>query len=454
MERKHLYQIPLSIAHPPYLQWCIDPKLRRYIDRRIPPDYTPAQILDILKISISQVRELSLDRKDYTLDDRCLSGSMTAFLAYILFAHRKNLHLNSLLAILKRYFPATELADLYQISFVIISQPGKFLQNFNFPPSRDWYLNLYYYSHNKFPQCLIDELRRLAGDKFKRTNLGILARTTCPQLGLREKQPIRDRLLLLHQCFQMAVIAGEFNTQNPRNADYDALLTLYRDRQADEDLDIVDRDEVQKLLTGLSNLVRNYYQPTSGTLSLDTPIGNDDHSQTIGDLQVDLTQSIDLDDYQKRDLALDLLKPHSVISVASPVENQLFLFRYGLGLTQSEIATEFGYNQSTSGRQHDRLIAKLAKELYLAYEQKPSTTQLSIEILDQYVEYVKLVCEDYYTELVMNILTEIINTSSRSSIMEQFVDRLETNWQFKFKPDSEGLNKVSTFVQRRTIRSN
>ncbi len=454
MERKHLYQIPQSIAHPPYLQWYVDPKLRRYIDRRIPQDYSSAQILDMLKISIAQVRELSLEQKDYTLEDRYLSGSMTALLAYILFAQRKNIHLNSFLEILDRYFPATELADLYQISLVIISQPAKFLQNFNLPLSGDWYTNLYRYSHNKFPQCLTDELRRLAGDKFKRTNLGILARTTCPQLGQKQKQPVRDRLLLLHQCFQAAVIAGEFNTKNPRTADYDALLALYRLRMEDGDWDIVDRDEVQKLLTDLSNMARNYYQPTSGALSLDTPIGDDDGSQTIGDLQVDLTQSIDLDDRQKRDLALDILSKYSLVSAASPVENRLLLFRYGLGLTQSEIGIEFDCNQSTIGRQHDRAIAKLAKELYLSYEHKPSTTQLSIEILDEYIEYLKLVCDDYYTDLVMNLFTEILHTSTRSSIVEQFIDRLETDWQFRFKPNSGGLTKVYTFVERRSIRSN
>ncbi len=453
MERKHLYQIPQSIAHSPYLRWYVDPNLRRYIDRRIPQDYSPAQILDILKISIAEVRQLSLERKDHTLADRDLSGSMTAFLAYILFAQRKTIHLNSFLEILDRYFPATELADLYQISLLVISQPSKFLHNFDLPASGDWYPSLYRYSHNKFPQCLIDELRRLAGDKFKRTNLGILARTTCPQLGQKEKQPIRDRLLLLHQCFQAAVIAGEFNTKNPRAADYDVLLALYRERQQDEDLDIVDRDQVQQLLTNLSHAVRNYYQPTSGALSLDTPIGDDDCSQTIGDLQVDLSQSIDLDDRHKRDLALDLLNRNLVVGVPSPVENRLFLFRYGLGLTQAEIGIELGCNQSTIGRQHDRTIAKLAKELYFAYEQKPSITQVLIEILDEYIEYLKLVCEDYYTDLVMNILTETIHTSTRSSIVDQFVDRLETNWQFRFKPNSGGLNKVYTFVERRSIRS-
>jgi hypothetical protein len=454
MERKHLYQIPQSIAHPPYLQWCIDPKLRRYIDRRIPPDYSPAQILEILKLSIAEVRELSLERKDYTLPDRNLSGSMTAFLAYILFAQRKNIRLNSFVELLERYFPGTELADLYQISLVVISQPVKFLQNFDLQPSGDWYASLFRYTYNKFPKSLIDELRRLAGDKFKRTNLGILARTTCPQLGQKAKQPDRDRLLLLHQCFQSAVMAGEFNTKNPQTADYDALLVLYHDRKEDADLDIADRDEVQQLLTNLSNVVRNYYQPMSGALSLDTPIGDDDNSQTIGDLQVDLSQTIDLDDRHKRDLALDLLSRNSLVGVASSVENRLLLFRYGLGLTQGEIGIELDCNQSTIGRQHDRTIAKLAKELYLSYEQKPSTTQLSIEILDEYIEYLKLVCEDYYTDLVMNILTETIRTPSQSSIVEEFVARLETNWQFRFKPDCAGLNKVYTFIQRRSIRSN
>jgi hypothetical protein len=486
MERKHLYQIPQSIAHPPYLRWYIDPKLRRYIDRRIPPDYSPAQILEILKRSISEVQQLSLERKDYTLADRNLSDSMTAFLAYILFAQRKTIRLNSFVEILERYFPGTELADLYQISLVVISQPTKFLQNFDVQASGDWHSNLSRYSHNKFPKCLIDELRRLAGDKFKRTNLGILARTTCPQIRQKAKQPDRDRLLLLHQCFQSAVIAGEFSTKNPQPADYDSLLALYRDRKQDLDLDIVDREEVQQLLTNLSNIVRNYYQPTSGALSLDTPIGDDDSSQTIGDLQIDLNQSIDLDDRHKRDLALDLLSKNSLVGVlsakrrlrqqlrnakgkasaqaeatptptaqvASPVENRLFLFRYGLGLTQSEIGIELDCNQSTSGRQHDRTIAKLAKELYLSYENKPSTTQLSIETLDEYIEYLKLVCEDYYTDLVMNILTETIQTSRQASIVEQFVEQLETNWQFRFKPDCGGLNKVYTFVQRRSIRSN
>ena len=463
MDRKHFYEIPASDEHPPYLGWRVDPRLRRYIHQQIPDGCPPIQVLATARMLVEEVQKLTLNRQHYTLPERNLSGAITAFLAYILFSERK-VRLDRMVELLERHFQGTQLRDVYQISLVIISHPSKFLANFQ--PQLDWYASLGWYSHNKFQKSLIDELRRVAGDSFKRTNLGLLNRCSCSRLEtclkqLGEKAQRLERLLLLHQCFQEAVVAKQFITNDPQAVHYDALLARYRACQQVTDLEIIDRVAVQELLTDLSNLIRQDRQQT--TRSLDAPLGNDNELGTLGDLVVDVRESVSLENSELRELALDLLSKNSLVNVASTgttrqldrakLGEQILFLRYGLSLTQDEAGLELGCNQTTIGRNHDRHIAKLAQQFYLGYHKLPTTTQISVEILTEYGEYIKSLCEDYYAQLTIALLTSVIATKSKSSVVEGFVELVETRWQFRFQAGGAGLSRVDTFVRERTVSS-
>ncbi len=461
MDRKHLYEIPESIETHPYLLWRVDPRLRRYIHQRIPADYLPAQVVEIAQVLVSEVQQLDLARTDYPLPARNLSGSIAALLAHILFSQKK-VRLVGLVEILQRHFQGTELRDVYQVSLIVISHPAKFLGNFQ--PQIDWYPSLCCYSHNKFQKSLTDELRRLAGDNFKRTNLGLLKRCSPSQLEtclkqLGERGERLEGLLLLHQCFQEAVVANQFVTNNPQSVHYDALLVRYRERKQVTDLAIDNRAAVQELLADLGNMIRNDRQQIAR--SLDAPLGSGDELGTLSDLVADVRESVSLENCELRELALDLLSKNSIVHVASiPPDRQvekaksadriLFLL-YGLRLTQVEAGSELDCNQTTIGRNHDRQIAKLAQDFYLSYHKLPATAQISIEILDEYGKYIKSLCEDYYAEMAIDLLTAVIETTPKSSVVARFIDRVETQWQFRFKPGEAGLKKVEVFVLERSI---
>jgi hypothetical protein len=459
MDRQHFYEIPESIDRHPYLRWRVDTRLKRYVHQRMPDHYSPTQVLATARILVEEVQELSLDRQQYTLSEHNLSGSMTAFIAHILFSERK-VRLDRTVELLKFHFQGTELHDVYQISLIVISQPSKFLRNFS--PQLDWYGSLCWYSHNKFQKSLTDELRKLAGDDFKRTNLGLLKRCTPSRLEtcLKQLGERRERLkglLFLHQCFQETVVANQFVTNNPQAVHYDALLARYRECKQVTDLEIVDQAAVKKLLADLGNMIRNDRQQIP--LSLDAPIGNDDDLGTLGDLVADVRESVSPEDCKPRELALDLLRKNSLVgTTATPADRQLtkailadriLFLLYGLRLTQVEAGLELDCHQSTIGRNHDRQIAKLGQESYLSYHKLPTTAQISIETLDEYSKYIQSLCEDYYAELAMDLLTSAVSTTSKSNVVERFIDLVEARWQFKFKPGGSGLDRINTFVRKR-----
>ncbi|PSB42706.1 hypothetical protein [Chamaesiphon polymorphus] len=259
----------------------------------------------------------------------------------------------------------------------------------------------------------------------------------------------KDRLpglLLLHQCFQETVTAKKFITNKPQPVHYDALLARYRQRSVGLNFEIVDRERVIELLDYLGTSLRNYARP--GEVSWDLPVNEDAQEvTTIGDLQPDLqpeSQRIVVTEYDEiRELALNLLDEHCL-------ELKLFLLQYGLELTQTEAAIELDCNQSTIGRQATKLLAKLAQELYSRYHKSSSAVNIPSDVLSQYIKYIDRVCSDYYPELLGAILTEIVVTeSNQSQIVALFIDRVTTQWQFKFKPDGMGARKAAEFVSRK-----
>ncbi len=312
MDRKYLYQIYTKHQQYAYFVPQVEPRLRRYIEQRIPADRSPLQVLQAAQILVEEVQRLPLERQTYSLLAKNQSGSITALLGHVLF-RQKRIQLHKTLEILQRYFQGTDLEDVCQFSLIVISHPTKFLRNFQ--PVPDWYESFCRYSQCKFPLSLTDELRRLAGDKFQRTNLGVLARTSAKSIDTitAEQFPrgagLFNRSILLYQCFQEVVKAQEFATNDPQPAHYAALLARYQERQKPPDLDITSLDEIKAILEDLGAGARHYYQPLSNSLPLDAPIYPEQSSTavTLGDIQIDASSSFVLEDQDKRDIALDLI---------------------------------------------------------------------------------------------------------------------------------------------------
>jgi RNA polymerase sigma factor (sigma-70 family) len=464
MDRQYFYQIPTPLDRHPYLQWQIDPRLRRYIYQRIPDKLARSQVLEIAQILVVELCQLvTIDLPNYTPTQRCLRGCITALLAQTLFLDRNvgaKVHLQirrQIFEPLQLHFQETELQDVYQTGLSIICHPAQFLKNFQ-PDRLDWYQSLATYSYYKFRQSLIDRLRTLpnAAD-FKRTNLGLLYRTSI-ESALKECEPASARfegLLLLHQCFREAVVAKQFVTNQPQPSHYDALLARYRSHQRSNKLAIVDRAMAIELLQYLGNMLRNYRK--IGTYSLDTTVGDTDSGTNFGDLQASPQAGLTIEATEIRERAMQFLEKQP--------PNRVLLLIYGLELNQEDTGIELSLNQTTIGRQTKRSIAKLAQAFYLdraptqserdacvapmAGEPSRGDSALSVEVLAQYVDYLTWICEDYYPTLLTTMLTEILaDRQIAANIVDVFVERIETQWQFKFKPGGIGSTKLAALVQQ------
>jgi hypothetical protein len=450
MKREQLYHIPERTKSRPYLRWYLDPRLRRYICGLIPDDYLPFQVVKVAQDLVEEIQQLKLEFKEYQLPQQNLSGSMTALLAHILFLEQ-NVRLDKHHESLERHFQGTELRDLYQVSLVVMCTPGRFLANFE--PEGDWYTSLCSYSHNKFRKSVSDELRVLAGGSFGRTNLGLLKRTSSEYLEIAidrtEKRGTRfSSLKLLHVCLQDAVKAKDFVTKKPQADHYDRLLVLYRERKKEADLEIADRIQLEKVLKELSTIVRNYYQLPSW--SFDLPLMKDVESgATRGDNFEDPREgrSIEYDDLKAKGWELFSQNSRSIAPKIRLADLSIFLLD-GLGLTQTEVGIELGCHFSVIGRRRSSQIAKLAKALYLNYENLPPTTDVSIEIINAYKDYIDPLCEEYYLQLAIDLLAEVTESTKAAKIVDVFVDRIQSHWQFQFQPAGIGLEKVAAFVRR------
>ena len=108
---RDFYTFPEISSQPPSIRWIEDPKLHRYIQ---------------------QIDNPHVDAIAYylvtTAPSHNSNACLTALLAHIAFipAHR----LRSTHTLLQQYY-TEDLTDLYQIGLEIVSQPRKFLSNFD-----------------------------------------------------------------------------------------------------------------------------------------------------------------------------------------------------------------------------------------------------------------------------------------------------------------------------------
>ena len=418
-----------------YLTWHRDPRLARYLSGF--EDRSLVQIADVL-----------VNRMCSNPTNRLACGCVTALLAHILFSTSGRAKIRSqILNPLQHHSTQIELADIYQIALDIISQPIQFLANFQ-PDPANWYGSLVRYSNYRFDRLLIDRIRSLPElSGFKRTNLGLLARTSPRRMKtalIHKGERVRlQQLLLLHQCLVDTIAVDEFDTRNPQPVHYDNLSARYIEQCERVDLAIDDRATLIQLVEYMGTAIRNYLQPQPDTL--DRSIDRDDaHGTALIDLIPDRSE-------RQHQLESHILK-QDVIELSNKLtidSDRLLMFFYGLELTQQEAGIELDCNTTTAKRRHDRCLKQLATDLHTKIF---PTADLSIELLESIIDRLKLIYEQLYAELLLAIFELIDNdvNSIESSIADLFIERIERQWQFNFKPTQMGLAKATAFV---TLRS-
>jgi hypothetical protein len=452
------HTLPIPIDRAPYLQWHEDPRLRRYLRSLISEKSLPLEVSAIAQVLFAKLQQLPLQRQDYQPGDRDMSGCITALLAQILLSQQQGKWIKSdLFTKLQHQAPTIELADLYTMGLVILSDPGRFLHNFK-PDLISWYDSLCRFSYGKFRRSLVDRLRNLPDlQHFKRTNLGILVRASDKRVkaALIEDGEQGERLagmFFLHQCLKETVEAKQFETRNPQPVHYAALLARYIEQGSEMQFSIPDPERLKDILKSMGNALRNYEQPLID--SLDRSVGNGEHSQgtTLGEMiNIPIADEDSIIGKQEREqlqeqvvnLLLQLpLEPDRVIA------ERILLLLYGLDLTQTEVGVELGCHQATIKRQRDLIVAKLSMQLHqeLFPYQQLTTNELGI-----YVDYITFSCKDYYPELLNEILTSIDKEidQARSSITDLFITEIKTQWQFQFRSGQMGITKAHNFVRSR-----
>ncbi len=429
-----------------YLTWHRDPRLVRYL--RGLEDRSSAQIAQIL------VNRILADPTD-----KLACGCVTALLAHILFSASGRARIRSqIFNPLQHHATQIELADVYQIALDLLCQPVHFLANFQ-PDPISWYGSLVRYSNYRFDRLLIDRIRSLPEmSGFKRTNLGLIARSSPRRMTTALiRQGDRDlrlqQLLCLHQCLVDVVAVGGFDTRNPQPVHYDNLSARYIEQCERVDLAIDDRATLIKLVEYMGTAIRNYLQPQPDTL--DRSLGNsDDDGRSLMDIIPD--------DIDRRQLLESQILKHDVIALSNKLaidNDRLLMFFYGLELTQQEVGIELDVNTTTAKRRHDRCLKQMATDLHA---NSFGDEQLSIELLNSIIDRLKLICDDIYAELLLEIFDLIIaNLGLISSgtvkmnelnTAELFIDKIQNQWQFSFKPAQRGLVKATDFVVLRSDR--
>jgi hypothetical protein len=359
---------------------------------------------------------------------------------------------------LQKYDSAIQLQDIYTIGINILCDPKRFIFKFQPKANLNWYQNLRSWSDTKFRRAVVDAVRKETGLKyFKRTNLGMLKLSTNTRveqvlIAAGEQGNRLEGLLLIHLCFQEAVTAKTFDTKNPQPAHYAELLIQYNERGGDLLLPISDWEILKELLTSMGRILRSYEQPQIP--SLDTPLGNGEAGQTItlGETLTSTTRTpfvaetasqstaeaisnSEIEDC--RNLTIDLLQQLSC------ERGRLLMFLYGLQLNQTATGLEVGCHQGNVNRRRDRLLLDIARQLY----PQLSTAELTAALLDEIIDPLKEVCEDYYPELLVGILTDIASLNPPERVCHIFIERLQSMWQFEFHPEGQGLFKATTFIE-------
>ncbi|WP_309741120.1 hypothetical protein [Chamaesiphon sp. OTE_20_metabat_361] len=420
-----------------HLNWRRDPRLVRYL--RGLEDRSLVQIADVL-----------VNRICSSPTDKLACACITALLAHILFSTFGRARIRSqIFNPLQYHSTQLELADIYQIALDIISQPIQFLANFQ-PDPANWYRSLVRYSNYRFDRLLIDRIRSLPElSGFKRTNLGLLARTSPRRMKTAlthqgERDLRLEQLLLLHQCLVDTIGVDEFDTRNPQPVHYDNLSARYIEQCEGVDLAIDDRATLIQLVKYMGAVIRNYLQPQPDTLDRSIE-SNHAQSTVLIDLIPDLREC-------HHQLESQLLK-QDVVELSNKLaidSDRLLMFFYGLELTQVEVGVELDCDQSTAKRRRDRCLRQLATDLHCKTFRDED---LSVELLNSIIDRLKLIYEDLYAELLLAIFKLIVDddvNSIKSSIADLFIERIERQWQFNFKPTQMGLTKATAFI---TLRS-
>ncbi|MBW4549540.1 MAG: hypothetical protein KME35_00200 [Aphanocapsa sp. GSE-SYN-MK-11-07L] len=408
------------------IRWIPDPKLRHHI--RLIQVQTPELIeADLVRVFLTNLKQ--------NPQEPTTKGHLVAFLSR--FSHHSAHKVMFELEQLKR-IPSDAQGfrqDLFQITLEAALDPGLFFKSFDTERSQDafWYPSLRQYIRRRMEGILCDKIRGMEGmTTYKRSDLGLASRSSRRKvtdalefIGITEPQ--LAQYILVWNCFQ------EVRTSHPDQTDTQAEAASpaadqfqgIADRynrlraklpQAVEGHPIVDGPLVEKWLKQIGAAVRCYLD--RGTKSLDAPINlnagnpNAETSTSSLDQLFDPTTAPEWGTLAVSEMQAELQSIQKflddLLEKLQPEGERIPLLMHGLKLAQAQIGIELEKNQSTIGRNYQKLLAQLLKQLG-AWVKAQQKIDLDSETLSAMKNHLEEQIEAYYAGLIDHFFADKFN---------------------------------------------
>jgi hypothetical protein len=459
------------------IEWVYSLSLCKFLKTLGGDNATLPQILDILLQRLAQMPPA--DQRNIT--DRQVILACQAFAASTIFA-QTNLH-NLRIGLwnpLNFYHPSgLDYGDFLQMSLMLVSEPHKKLdqplnlfQGFDPQLCNEWHTPiavlragqhpLQIWLKKKHQLCLIGYIREQKGSEdFRRTNYGLLKRTSAIKLGealTRSGMLQVTSLLILQRVLQDAVARKQFRTANPQKADYQRLHLAYQEYLLSKNEVICSLSETIDRLELLGNCLRNY--KNSRVQSLNAIIienGDELLDRLSSDRYIDpLNAAID----REHQTAAENLKTHIQQQLMSlPPSHLELLCLNALGYNDSQISLLHKVSASTIKRRRVRIFQNkfLDVDCYsLINSGIKILPELGVEIAQvsqKAIEAAYLeVIHDYFITEITRISYEVISLSSASTkIMPEVVEAINHYWQINLSLNQRLAHALETLFQQEGV---
>jgi hypothetical protein len=350
--------------------------------------------------------------------------------------------------------------DLFQTAFEIALDPLEFFKNFEVERSQEvfWYFSLKGYTRRKMEGLLRDKVRTIEGlTTYGRTDLGLAARSsekrvTAALHALGEAESKIVSFVLAWKCFQEARTAKIIQVESPQPEQFQAIAHRYNHLKSnlpDSVTTDIEGPTIELWLKNIGAAVRRYCDHPVESLDAwaskvagDTPWGDlivDDFTVSAPNTLSSLEIQTDL--YNLKQLL------ENALQILDVELKQIFLLKYGLTLTQTQIGSDLKKHQSSISRMHRNYEESLLKQFTKAFN--PQSPNLDHDTMLALRDYLNEYWQSYYAELIRHFCQESSHGIKTSlQLLEGLMLRAQDYGQFRIEPQSAARQKLSAITEQ------
>jgi hypothetical protein len=309
------------------------------------------------------------------------------------------------------------LQDLFQTAFEVALDPLDFFKNFKVEKSQAvfWYFSLKGYTRRKMEGLLRDKVRTIEGfTTYGRTNLGLAARSSEKRVisALRALGEPESKILsfvLAWKCFQEARTAKVIQVDLPQPEQFQAIAQRYnylKSKYPEPLHPDLDGPTLEQWLKTIGVAVRRYCdRPVESLDVLAYKFGGE---TTQGELLADEGTVLEINTLSSSEIQTELGALKQLIKTALQASDselrQIFLFKYGLHLSQMQIGAELKKHQSSVSRTQQKFEESLIKQFSQTFN--PQSSSIDRASLLALRDYLNEYWQNYYAELMHHFFQE------------------------------------------------